>query len=540
VQATGVSDPLITSVLTFIAGRDRPAWLVGGFVRDLLLGRPIHDVDLVVPDGGIELARAVANAFQGAFFVLDEERDVARTILGPDEARLTVDVARLRGQDLAADLALRDFTVNAMAMRLPNPEAAGTLAGWEIVDLFGGRDDLRLGLLRVVGPQAFRDDPLRTLRGVRQAAELGLHLEASTAALIRRDGHLLSRVSAERIRDELVRIVGAPGAWKHIRVLAELDLLRPTLPEVQALIGVPQSEPHYLDVFDHTRAVVAHAEGVLALLWPEGPFTLPAATGGDRGAEESLITDEAAEPVQIAPDWQWEELAAALAPFAADLRAHLEQPLAIGRSRRDRFAWAALAHDWGKATTATVGSDWRVHFYRHEQEGAVLVENRARLLALSANEADYLAQLVELHMRPGHLAGHYPPSRRALYRFFRDARSTGPEVVLLSIADKMATRAPQAEEDGEYWHALLDAAGQTFTAYFREGALQANPELLLDGKAVMAELGLAPGPEIGRLLADLREAQAVGEITTEAEARAWLHNRETPDAETPAHPRDRA
>jgi tRNA nucleotidyltransferase/poly(A) polymerase len=538
-----VSDPLTLRVLACVAGEGRPAWMVGGFVRDRLLGRAGHDVDLIVPAGGIDLARSIARAFGAAFFVLDEERDVARAIINQAPVPLTVDVARLRTPELGDDLALRDFTVNAMAVPIiapgPPPGAGIHEPDWELIDPLGARVDLAEGILRAASANAFRDDPLRTLRGVRLAVELGFHLEETTARLIRRDGALLARVAAERIREELLRIINASGAWQHLRLLADLDLLRPALPEVQALIGVTQSEPHYLDVFDHTRAVMAHAEGVLALLWPDDSWTSPDGlaylaavprwrpyTGG-AGASASAETPEdssvRSEPVVIAPDWQWESLAEVLRPFAADLRLHLEQPLASGRTRRDWFLWAAMAHDWGKAGTRSVGADWRVHFYDHEHRGASVAEERLRLLACAANESTYIGQLVEWHMRPGHLARHYPPSGRALYRFFHDAGPFGPDAVLLSLVDKMATRAPHAEADNVFWQGLLGTAGQVFDAYFRAHEQRVSPAPLLDGRAVMAELGLPPGPAVGRLLDGLREAQAIGVVTNIEQARAWLH-----------------
>ncbi len=507
-----ITDPLISRILAFVAEAGGPAWTVGGFVRDQLLGRAVHDLDLIVPAGGIELARTIARSFDGAFFILDPERDVARTII-PREGQepLDVDVARLRTPELADDLALRDFTINAMAAPVQNGAEQA-----EIVDLFCGEADLASRVLRVVGPNAFRDDPLRTLRAVRLAVELGFHVEPGTANLVRRDAHLVSDVAAERVRDELVRILAAPGAWRHLCLLAELDLLRPALPEVQALTGVSQSQPHYLDVFDHSRSVVAHAEGLMALLWPGGPYRLPEESESDGDGASS-------DPIVFAPGWVWDMAAAALAPYAGDLRAHLMQALGSGRSRRDLFPWAALAHDWGKPATRTVGADWRVHFYDHEHHGAVLAENRMRLLAFSANEAAYVGQLVDWHMRPAQLARHYPPSSRALYRFYRDAGAAVPDVVLLAMADKLATRGPRADADRGLLRDLFGVAGLAFQAFFRERDSRVDPVPLLNGRQVMEELGLAPGPEIGRVLEALREAQAVGEVATVEAARAWLH-----------------
>ena len=144
-----------------------------------------------------------------------------------------------------------------------------------LFDPFDGQADLARGLLRAVTEGAFRDDPLRMLRGVRMVAELGFRIEDATYNLIRRDAPLIQNVSGERVRDELMRILAAPGAWQHLRLLAALGLLRYTLPESAAQIGVAQSAPHYQDVFDHTRSVLAHLEGIYALLWPESGYTLP-------------------------------------------------------------------------------------------------------------------------------------------------------------------------------------------------------------------------------------------------------------------------
>ena len=512
---------LISRVLAFIAARGAPAWLVGGYVRDQLLGRPNHDLDVVVPDGGIRLARAIAAAFDGAFFVLDQERDVGRALLR-DEAgnELDVDVARLRSPELYDDLRLRDFTVNAIAVgyvpgtsevpgtwgRDPS-EVPGTWS--RIFDPFDGRGDLKKRLIRAVTEGAFRDDPLRMLRGVRQSIELGLRIEDATYDLIRRDAALLAGVSAERVRDELLRIMAAPAAWQHVRLLASLDLLQPTLPEAATTIGVTQTAPHYQDVFDHARSVMAHLEGIYALLWPEAGYRVP-----------EPIADDA---TVLAPARQWAELGEALAPYTDDLRDHLTRPLAAGRMRRDWLTLAALMHDWGKPAMRAVEENGRARFLGHEQFGALLVERRALALKLAADEVAYLARLTDQHTRPGLLSHDYPPSPRAIYRFYRDAGSIGPDCALLGLADHLATRAANPLPD--HWARRLGTTKLLLDAYFRARAERVAPPPLLDGHEIMAEFGLKPGPQIGQLLEELREAQAVGEVATAAGARAWLAER---------------
>lgn len=496
---------LLEQVLAFLKSQSHPVWAVGGYVRDRLLGRISHDLDLIVPEGGARLARALAGAFKGAWFVLDQARDVGRAILPMPHAQpLEVDVARLRVPDLLDDLALRDFTVNAIAWEIT---AAGD--GPCYFDPFDGRADLTRGLLRAVAEGTFRDDPLRMLRAVRMVAELGFRIEDTTVELIRRDAELLPLVAPERVRAELHRIVTAPGAWRHMRLLHDLGLLARVLPESAAQIGVAQAAPHYQDVFDHSRSVMAHLAGVFALLWPGAGYVQPAAT-----ADEAMIP---------APPAWWDELTGLLAPYSEELRNHLLLPLAAGHPRRALLLWAALAHDWGKPARRTVADDGQIHFYGHDQWGALLAEARLAALRFSGDEIAYVARLVDLHMRPGLLAGDGPPSRRAIYRFFREVESAGPDCVLLSLADIMATRA--AQPDPAHWRARLETAGALLKAYFRQRAERVSPAPLLDGRQVMAVLGLRPGPRVGALLNALCEAQAVGEVDTPEAARRWLIDR---------------
>ncbi len=492
---------LLDRVSAFLKSQGGPIWVVGGHVRDRLLGRPSHDLDLIVPEGGVRLARAVAAAFGGASFVLDDVRDVGRAILRDQaDQTLEVDVARLRVPELLDDLALRDFTVNAIAWDL---SAAG---GPCYFDPFDGRADLTRGLLRAVTEGAFRDDPLRMLRAVRMAAELGFRIEGATFNLIRRDAGLLPLAAPERVRDELLRVLAAPGAWQHVYLLHELELLAQVLPESAVQVGVTQSPPHYQDVFDHSRSVLWHMEGIFALLWSELGYAVPAEIAG--------------EPAIPAAPTCWADLAALLAPYAEALRSHLALPLATGRPRRTLLMWAALAHDWGKPAKRTVADNDQTHFYGHDQWGALLAQARFTALRFAGDEIAYVARLVDLHMRPGLMAAGGPPSRRAIYRFFRDADTTGPDCVLLSLADVMATRA--AAPDPGHWRARLETANALLEAYFHQRAERVSPPPLLNGHQIMAELGLRPGPQVGALVEALREAQAVGDVADLDEARAWL------------------
>ncbi len=494
---------MLDQIVGFIRQAGRPAWLVGGCVRDQLIGRPTHDLDLVVPEGAVLLARNLANAFNGASFVLDSDRDVGRAILPlANSGSLDVDVARLRGPGLLDDLALRDFTVNAMARDLAAGESP-------LIDPYDGSGDLKRRQLRAVTEGAFCDDPLRMLRGVRIVAELDLSIEGATFNLMRRDAQLLSSVSPERVRDELMRIVLAPDSWRHLQLLSDLALLPQVLPESAAQRGVSQSAPHYQDVFDHSRSVLAHLHGIFALLWTDGPFRIPTAVEGDR----TVIADAE----------HWREVAALLEPHRVELRTHLSLPLAAGRTRRDLMSWAAVTHDWGKPAKRTVEESGRVRFFDHDHWGALLAQARLSAVKMSADEIAYVARITNLHMRPGELVHEYPFSRRAEYRFFRDAAGTGPDLALLSLADHLATYA--SAPDRIVWEKRLQTTRVLLEAFFRQREERVSPTPLLNGRRVIDALGLEPGPKVGELLEALREAQATGAVHTEEEALVWLRKR---------------
>jgi poly(A) polymerase len=313
----------------------------------------------------------------------------------------------------------------------------------------------------------------------------GFQIEGATFNLMRRDAHLLPAVSPERVRDELMRILIAPDGWRHLGLLRELALLPHILPESAAQIGVEQSHPHYQDVFEHSRSVLAHLQGIFALLWSDGPYSTPRMR-------------EQADPV-IAPEGMWEGVREALEPFAQILRDHLCMPLAVGRVRRDLLCWAAVAHDWGKPAKRTVEEGGRARFFDHDHWGALLAEARLTALKFSGDEVSYVARLTDLHMRPSELTHQYPFSRRAQYRFFRAADNIGPDVVLLSLADYMATLAkiiteqPDAVE-AERWEVRLKTARDLLDAYFNHRGEQVSPPSLLNGRQIMAALDIAPGP----------------------------------------------
>ncbi len=202
--------------------------LVGGAVRDALLGRlsPTPDLDLIVPDGALHTARQLAKSYGGACVVLDQARDMARLVV----QGWTIDLARQEGPNLEADLQRRDYRINAIALELGSSP--------RLVDPTGGLADLKAGLLTAVGEHNLIDDPLRLLRGIRIAAELGFTIATSTWSLLQRHSHRLPHAAPERIQAELTKLVQAPAADQAMDQLRSSQLLQPwSMPDAEAAVG---------------------------------------------------------------------------------------------------------------------------------------------------------------------------------------------------------------------------------------------------------------------------------------------------------------
>jgi putative nucleotidyltransferase with HDIG domain len=470
--------------------RGARVWPVGGAVRDALLGRPIHDWDFAVDRDALGLARAVADALGGAYFPLDAERGTGRVILtAANTPRLELDFAALRGANLEADLLVRDFAANAMAL-----DETGAL-----IDPVGGEADLEGRRIRATSEHAFRDDPVRLLRAVRMEAELGFEIEPQTAAWIHRDAPLLARPAAERVRDEFVRLLATRGAVMHLQRLDKFGLLHHVVPELEALKGIAQSPPHRFDVWRHTLLVVDTLEGVAAAVAGQevGPLALA-----------------------DAPPAAWGDLARALGQFAGDVTAHLAVEISGGRDRALLLKLAALLHDVGKPRTWSQDEDNRIHFYNHEPLGAQMAAARLEGLRFSRDEVERMRVMVGQHLRLAHLARAEQVTRRAVYRYFRATGCAGVEVVLLALADHLATWGPNLQQRERCWAQRLEVAEALLAHYFERHEETVAPPPLVTGRDLMAELGLDPGPEIGRLLEALREAQAAGEVRTRDEALA--------------------
>lgn len=446
------------------------AWLVGGAVRDALLGRQTADYDVVVAGDPAEAARAIARAGgRAACFALSEDFGSWRVVAR--DGSWQVDVEPLRAGSIEEDLALRDFTVNAIAQ---------PLSGGAPIDPLGGAEDLRAGRLRVTGPASFELDPLRVLRLVRAAVELGLAPDEQALRAAAHNAPGLAGVSGERVFIELRRIVAAPDARAGIEMIGRLGAGAVVLPELEALRGVEQSAYHHTDVYGHTLEVLDRA---VELTGPGGPRSADAAE--------------------------------AIGPNLAPLSALLAEPLADQLSRGQALRWGALLHDAAKPQTRAVRGDGRVTFMGHDRRGADLAREVLARLRTSERLRSHVAALVRHHLSLGFLVHEPQPlDRRTVYAYLRGCSPVEVDVTLLSVADRLATRGARADEAIE---AHLRLAGEMLgdALGWRAAGPPAPP---VRGDVLARELGIGEGPQLGRLLERLREASYVGEVSTPEQA----------------------
>lgn len=477
------SSPILTRLIPFIERLDQPVYFVGGFVRDLLLGRASHDIDLAVATDAIALTYRLADALGLPAYPLDAERDVGRIIAA--DQKLTLDIARFRGPDLSTDLDHRDFTINAMAL----PYNRATLD--QIIDPHDGRSDVRSGLIRAVHDRSIADDPVRALRAVRFAVEFGYRLTPATHAAAQAAGQSLAeRVSVERIRDELTRLLTTNAPHVGIDLLHNLGLLPFVLPEVADLAGVAQSPPHHEPVLEHTLSTIQRLVEV----------------------ERWLTEDNDPET----DDWRT-SAEVELSPYRKMLSDRLDQEIDGGLTVSQLLRWGTLYHDTGKATTQTIDPDGRIRFLGHDEAGQLLARMRLNHLSFSNQAIRHVTELVAGHMRPLYLASaKSEPSRRSVYRFFRAFPASGLEIPLHALADHLATYGGIGDE--ENWRWLLMITRKLYETYFTAYEETVMPTRLLNGQEIIQLLNLDAGPEIGRLLRLLEEAQAAGEIKNKVEA----------------------
>lgn len=471
---------IIASLKKFTLKQGGGVYFVGGFVRDMIIGRDSSDIDIAVRGNALEIGKEIADSLGGQFVTLDEENKIGRIVFASN--LYTVDVTSFEGT-IGDDLARRDFTINAIAVNAGDfPDDVKDV---ELVDPFHGQDDIDRGLIRMISETSMTEDPVRLLRAVRLQTELGFTLDTDTRQDIIQRAPLLETVAGERVREELVKILEKSHGGEIFRYMDELGLLSSLFPEMMASKGVSQPAEHHWDVFEHSLMTISAFDYLMRYpVW------------------------------EYAHDWIQEQV-----PWPDQATEYFGEKVGRSISRRALLKLAALLHDVAKPQTKAPDANGRIRFIGHPVDGAEITENIMKRLRFSVKETKYVTCVVKYHLRPTQMGDI--PSGRAVYRYFRDTDDAGIGILYFSLADHLATRGPDLIRENWLQHTgivkhIIDQHAKDLKVV--------KPQKLIDGHDLMNVFGLKPGPRMGEMLDAVREMQADGELTTREEALEYIRN----------------
>jgi poly(A) polymerase len=438
-------------------------YLVGGAIRDWLLGKEIKDIDIVCRDAKnfSETISEVKNVVVVAFEKKADEP--CYRIIDRDNKELVMDITEMRGDNIIEDLKCRDFCINAIAIEIIPGNFSATM-----IDPLGGQNDLEQRLIRLCSDHAIRDDPLRMLRAIRFSAELEFTIEHDTEVSIRKQAFRLKESAPERVMSEMFRIFSVPSCTPYIRKMDQLGLLEVVFPEIQPMKTCTQNSYHHQDVWNHSMSVLENCETILT--HPESYF----------GDQSSFVLD----------------------CFEKNDRLPL-------------FKMAGLFHDVGKPATRKVKPEsGRITFYGHDAKGKDMLSNMALRLKISKKSRMLLEMLAAEHCHAVNLSKS-GVKKNTIIGFFRNQGDDAVLSIILSMADTQSKMGPLTIESEKQAH--LDWCRKIIADYFSYIKKQFEEKNLISGKDLI-NMGVVPGPEMGIILKKTREAQDSGMICNKRDA----------------------
>lgn len=437
-------------------------WLVGGFLRDNYIKAPkdLVDFDFCVEKDIDLFVDKLSKILKAKVIVLDKKSSSFRIVLNKDAKKYSYDFILMRGENIKKDLELRDFTINSLALDIINPK--------KILDYHKGINDLQNKRIKSLEEGVIVDDPLRILRGFSFAANYGFKIDPQTLRFFSRHKKKLKNVSCERINEELFKIFDSRKSYKVIKKMDKVRVIDEILPYVAKMRKTTQGGFHHLNVWDHSIEALKQFE----LLYKR------------ETKKESEAID------------------------------FLNQDLSGNRKRFQIIKLACLLHDLGKPFVKKA-TKARTIFHAHEKVSRDLSCLFAKKIRLAKVERKALEKMVFWHLRPGYLADQIKPSRRAVYRFFRDTEEEGVSIIFLSLADWRATRGPLADLEKRKRHEKIML--KLIKDYFIEKKKKPMAKII-DGYDLMKYFKIKKGPLIGQVLNKIKELQATGKISKKSEA----------------------
>lgn len=442
----------------FFQKENEHAYLVGGFLRDCLLGRVSCDVDVVVEKGKAGmLARKFADFIEGHFVELDEVNKIYRVVF-PDKVDY-VDFADCTGDCIEDDLKRRDFTVNALAFDLKTQR---------LIDVCGGVNDLENKIIKEISADNILDDPIRILRAFRFQSGLGFALSSNLKSVIKEHAILLNKTAKERVNVELMKLFGGENVVEALQSMDDFGVLELVVPEVGEMKKVPKNSHHHLDLLAHSIETVHQIQ---------------------------VFYDEAEEEVKD----------------------HFKAEFLGGQSRLAYLKFAAFLHDVGKPSTWQIEPETGRHrFIMHDSQGAKLIAPTLRRLKFSKKQIAYIQKIIKNHIYPAGVVTSPEAGEKAYLRFYRKMEAETFDLIAVAFADRMSALGPEITPD----MIALNVNGlKTLLAGYLAQKNQLAPlPKLLGGCEIMEILNIDASPKLGEIIEKLKEAQISSLVNTKDEA----------------------
>ncbi len=475
---------ILSRILKFSQAKNIQLYIVGGFLRDIILGRERTnlDIDFAIKKNAIKFAAGLSKQLKAGFVVLDKRNGCARLVKKSQDRVYTLDFTDFRGRNLWQDLGKRDFSINTLAVEfrafwegmgkakagsLDSPVGRYRLFANLLAGPFQGLDDLKSRIIRAVNPFVFDDDPLRILRAFSLSCVLNFKIEPKTLGLIKKKKNKLRQASFERIRDELFKILASSRSYEFLTILDHYRILELIIPEIKAMRQLNQGPYHHLDVWRHSLETIRQLEKII------------------KNSSRSQ-----------------------------DMRDYLSEEISSGRHRHELIKLGGLMHDVAKPKTLRI-EEGKIKFHGHERIGADMLVEIAQRLRLSSEETSVLKKMVLFHLRPGYLADNAVLTPRAKFRLFRDAANEVVSVLLISLADQRATKGPLTTQESRRRH---ERVVRRLKNDYLKKKKEKKPVRLINGNDLIKRFKLEPSVLIGKILSEVEEAQAIGKVKTKTEA----------------------
>lgn len=462
----------ISEVINLAKETNTDVYIVGGYIRDILLKKKSLDIDLVVSEKAESFAKKLAKKINGKCFILHSDLQVYRVAVINNPDLEYIDISLMQGKNIEDDLSRRDFTINALAVKIENFDNIKK----NITDCFDGIKDLQKKEIKVVSKKVFNDDPLRMLRAFRFASEYNFKISKETLSLIKKSSSKIITVAGERIKNELFRILNNKKSSQYIAAIDECGLLEKMFPVITKM---KKSAKNF---YYHPKGLFQHC----------------------------FQTYEALEKIFIKLDKYF--------PQSKDiLEQHLNEPFSENVNKKNLLKFIAVFHDCAKPECAK-RMDNKMRFLGHEELGAKKTAQIMKELKMSNKEIEFAKAIISEHMRPSNLAKSEVITNRAQMRLFRDVKENTPYLLILAMSDwhsyktlKKKIYSPKVLKQQEKSVAKLILGYYDF--------INNKPkDKIIDGNVLMKELKLKPGKIIGELLQYINNAYEEGRIKDKTQA----------------------